>query len=647
MKIPFIVLLMLITSAIQAATYYVSSSGSSSNTGLSTSSTWNLATVNSFTFSPGDQILLKRGDTFQGNIVLTESGTLANPIIIGAYGTGEKPTLTGLVSITSWTNLGSNIWESTNSVSSQPTLDMVTINGVNTAMGRFPNSSTRDQGYLTYQKHNSTTSITSSGLSGTLDWTGAEVVVKINLWTLRKSTITSQSGGEINFGTLGSRQTPTDRYGFFIQNDPRTLDKQGEWYFSPSTKKLKMYSKSQPSGVKVCADDTLILISGNYVTIDNLNITGSNTKGIYVFKSNATPNHITIQNCDISYSGGTAIYCRGNHISVIGNTITTSNKCAIDADQCRISSIRNNTIKDTSLLFEPTRQAAIMAESSVTSTVIEYNRIINSGMNGINCATDSSMLVKNNFIDTFNKILADGGAVYLGGNGSYPMIITGNIAINGTGNCFGTTDTTASGSRGIYLDDHCANMEVSYNTCANIGSFGIMIHNSSSINIHHNTVYNSIGAQILFSNNANHPAMTGNVTQNNIFISKTSSQPTMWIASQYSNIETIGTFNYNFYARPTDDNKTIKLSPGFASKYLTLDEWKTFSNQDPDSKKSPKSVHSDTEIAFFYNDTKTSVSVNLPYPGIDVEGVKYSTKATIEPFRSLIIIKDLDTNLDR
>src|SRR5690348_9641816 len=78
-----------------AATYYVSfSGGSDTNNGTATGTPWKtLAKVTSLTFSAGDQILLKSGDTWSGGQTLTlhGSGTSANPIILSSYGTGAKP----------------------------------------------------------------------------------------------------------------------------------------------------------------------------------------------------------------------------------------------------------------------------------------------------------------------------------------------------------------------------------------------------------------------------------------------------------------------------------------------------------------------------------------------------------------------------
>ncbi len=75
--------------------YYVDCSAPSNGNG-SQSNPWNnLATVNSTTFSPGDQILFKRGTTCVGQLWPKGSGASGNPIKIGAYGTGPLPIIDG------------------------------------------------------------------------------------------------------------------------------------------------------------------------------------------------------------------------------------------------------------------------------------------------------------------------------------------------------------------------------------------------------------------------------------------------------------------------------------------------------------------------------------------------------------------------
>lgn len=79
-------------------TYYISySTGNDNNNGTSTSTPWKtLAKINSHgSFSAGDQILLKCGDTWTGEeLVPTGNGSTGNYITIASYGTGNKPLLT-------------------------------------------------------------------------------------------------------------------------------------------------------------------------------------------------------------------------------------------------------------------------------------------------------------------------------------------------------------------------------------------------------------------------------------------------------------------------------------------------------------------------------------------------------------------------
>jgi hypothetical protein len=83
-------------------TYYVSSSsGSDSNSGTSTSSPWKTVTkVNARSYSPGDFILFKRGDTWVGSnfsktLTTTSAGISGKQITYGDYGSGAAPVLEG------------------------------------------------------------------------------------------------------------------------------------------------------------------------------------------------------------------------------------------------------------------------------------------------------------------------------------------------------------------------------------------------------------------------------------------------------------------------------------------------------------------------------------------------------------------------
>ena len=160
--------LVMLAGIAKATNYYFSTaSGDDSRTAAQAqnpATPWKtLNKLNSFFASllPGDNVLFNRGEVFYGSITVNKSGTAGSPIIIGAYGTGAKPVITGFTTVGKWTNLASNIWESTSAVSALNDMNMVVINGVNTTMGRYPNNS-----YLTYQSYvSATSSITSSSLN--------------------------------------------------------------------------------------------------------------------------------------------------------------------------------------------------------------------------------------------------------------------------------------------------------------------------------------------------------------------------------------------------------------------------------------------------------------------------------------------------
>jgi hypothetical protein len=102
-------------SASWAATYYVdATSGSDAGDGLSPSTAWRtIAKINSFNFTPGSNVLLKRGETWHEALKLNVSGAPNNPIVVDAYGTGPNPKLLGSdtkTGVANWAQESPNIW---------------------------------------------------------------------------------------------------------------------------------------------------------------------------------------------------------------------------------------------------------------------------------------------------------------------------------------------------------------------------------------------------------------------------------------------------------------------------------------------------------------------------------------------------------
>jgi len=78
-----------------ASTFYLDCSAAANGSGTQ-ASPWNSpASVNAFTFIPGDHLLLNRGTTCNSALTPHGSGSSAAPIVIDAYGVGAQPIING------------------------------------------------------------------------------------------------------------------------------------------------------------------------------------------------------------------------------------------------------------------------------------------------------------------------------------------------------------------------------------------------------------------------------------------------------------------------------------------------------------------------------------------------------------------------
>src|SRR5665213_1388769 len=77
--------------------YYVdSANGSDANVGTSTDAALaSIAAVNQLKLQPGDEVLFAKDAPYTGQLTLKYSGTVGNPITIGAYGDGSAAPVIG------------------------------------------------------------------------------------------------------------------------------------------------------------------------------------------------------------------------------------------------------------------------------------------------------------------------------------------------------------------------------------------------------------------------------------------------------------------------------------------------------------------------------------------------------------------------
>jgi parallel beta-helix repeat protein len=508
---------------------------------------------------PGDSILFKRGEVFFGTIQTSKSGSPLSPIVLGAYGQGEKPVISGFTTISNWKSIGGGIYESP-VLANQSAVNLVVINGINQAVGRYPNANAVNKGYLNFESHGSNF-IVDNQLSTSINWSNAELVLRSTRYTIDKVKITSHSKKQLNFSTAVPNGL-MDGYGYFVQNHLKTLDKFGEWFYNPSTKKLNVFLGSNNAAnfkVEVGTIDVLIEPRTSNLVIDNLTIRGANRYGVFCDWSNL--HNLKITNSQILYSGIDAIQLSGRSNFVLENcSINYSNSKAVNLNYNNPHAVlKNNSIRNSGIYPGMILGQGYGIVSYTKGLVAQNNTIINTGYAGIRFFGDSNLL-KNNLIDTFCTILDDGAGIYTwtGGNNTlfFKRSIVGNIVLNGLAAPEGTNEPNYLPAEGIYLDDNSTNVEVFDNTVANCKSNGIFIHNSRSLQIQNNVLFNN-GIQLMtVHDQLAGPVLDLTVTDNQFF-SKKEEQLNTYYKSLTNDFTSLGNFSGNYYARPFDDDLTI------------------------------------------------------------------------------------------
>jgi hypothetical protein len=579
--------------------YFSSTTGNDSYTIIqaqnSTTPWKSLSKLNSFfsSFLPGDSILFKRGDTFNGRIIVSKPGSASLPIIFGAYGGGTNPIISGLVTLSLWSVVTAGIYQSS-CPSCSVNVNMVTLNGDQQAMGRYPNS-----GYLAFQSHSGNTSITDSQLPST-NWTGGEVVIRKNHWIIDRNKITSQSGGTI-FYTAASTYGNIDGNGFFIQNNANTLDQLGEWYFKSPNKTMQMYfGTANPASyaVKVSVVDTLVtILNRGYITFTGLTFQGAN---MYTFCIGGAP-HISILNCIIDLSGMNAVFGQNEGTSsanmiIQNSTINhTNNNALYLPSEFTSASILNNKIKNAGMIpgmgnsGDGTYQGTSV---NGNNSIIQFNELDTMGYLGIGFS-GMNMLIKNNLVNGYCLVKDDGGGIYTYRNSPTDPTqagtqINGNIVLNGIGNIDGLSNTILE-AEGIYTDGYSSGISISNNTVANCANAGLFMNSNTAGTITNNLFYNN-NVQI-YMNQYNSTGFQNLTLSQNIFFCKQIFQSALGYNGIYGNTDPTLASDNNYFVRPLDDN--IVFATNYASGGNTLwnaynlGGWQAAYSKDKNSKKSP------------------------------------------------------------
>ena len=595
--------------------------------------------ANTLVLSGDDSVVFKAGDTFYGTLTMSYSGTSGHPIVYGKYWTGDDPIITGLTTLTDWVDEGDGTFSK--AITSQAQTNMVLVDGVQVAMGRYPNTGTT----LTYESHSTNVSITDNQLTG--DWAGGEIVISPSKWILNRASINSQVGTTITYTNLvGSNPTPEDGRYYFIQNAKATLDAENEWYHDHSGTTIYVYGDPAAKTIQVATRNRIISNNGfDYITFDNLDLRGSIERAVYCY---GTTDNITFQDCSLSFAGQDGIYIAGSDQLIDGNTISDINQGGIVFGGGNDGVCTNNTITDIGMLIGQGWRGAYAdgVYCSGTDATINYNTITNTCDEGVDGASGNVISIGYNLIMNPCMYIEDSGGIYFSGALGGTRTVQYNTVIGSL-----TRYLAGAVIVGIYLDEGASNVNVQYNTVANT-YYGIQLHKASSNTVQNNNFYNH-NYGIFLNAVSTAGSVTGNVIDHNIVVIKASSPYWSYLttraASPGNDIAGMGTINNNIYARPVDDNVKINYNqPSTGSTYATLAQWVSFSGHDAATTGSPTGVADSTKIDFYYNATAAPVLIDLTVAMVDMEGRKIAavTDTTLAAWRSVILLEDPDPDPD-
>lgn len=671
---------LLVTGSLHATNYYVSSSAAPGGTGT-LASPWNSITqVNSFNgFLAGDFILFKSGETFYGSITVPVNG-----LSYSSYGGAARPTITGFKSIsTGWTNpLLDNNWV-VNIPQGQSTLNVVTLNGTPLEMGRYPNANAANSGYLSYEGSTTTSpfSITDNQAAFTSDWNGAEVIIRKKEWAIERhysaSITTPQTIQYTRLATnlnsyVPDYEPPTNGYGYFLQNQIKTLDQYGEWCYDAINRNLTMNFTGQtsPAGgtynLKASTIDVLMNIgTKNTITISNIIFEGANISAIYAQGTAGNkPHHITVYKCDFNNIGARAVHMIAAEDVLVD--ICNFNWCLSNAVQ----------VFSTSLSLYP-KNCTI--RSSVFSNIAPYvgmaSFMDNGDNNAIHCnVSDSIFINKNRFTNisksaiawqgnkvtiSYNKIenavvnFTDQGAIYTYADNAstgYTNRTINNNIINlcpGQPNGAVVTETRANG---IYLDGKTMNVDVLRNDISRMAKNGIVSNNPMNVLLKNNVLFKNRKGITFTRTNRNFPSVTDiNITINaNVFysdnqlhknISYSNDNLNLTAASLHDDLVAAGTISANQYGMVNPAPFEVQIQNNNSGTYtdvpyseMTLEGWRTLSGQDATSTKiNPVQLYSAPVLVgsnLYSNSEFNTVPLNPAVQTVNVARITATADAT-------------------
>ncbi len=502
-----------------AASYCVdTTNGLDSNTGVydpqvGSGDCWQtVGKVNSSTFAAGDQVLFRRGETWHEPLTVPSSGAAGNPVVFGAFGTGDPPVIDATEPVTGWTALGGNLYSAPWSAEpgvllykgepvprittlqfADPVPALLAPGAILLQLGPYANFRVTSRGQYTV-----------SGITRFRLNSGVVVVVR-----------QLDAGGR-------EQQWATPLGKPAIISATAGLTAPGHWFWDSGT--LYLYSDADPNGIAVEASvfDTGINTNGrDDLVIRDLKVRGAGGVGIFLNNSQ----RVTVS--------GVEVFGSGLHSHQTGILLLSSSNC-------RVENSRVDAALDGGLTIYAWGDSA--RDNVITGNILD--RI---GSAGISLSTDgggssypglvTGNLIENNTIQEANRLVYDSAGIYtlFSGDGN---VIRGNTVRYG--------GSARLRSAGIMVDQGSGPLTIENNLVVGNSNGGIDVASSGHTITGNRLLYNGVTswttAQVVFFPAGSTTAAACTVTSNYM-----QAGPAQNLFHVQPNADTGHTIDYNEY----------------------------------------------------------------------------------------------------
>lgn len=474
-------------------------------------------------------------------------------ITIGAYGSGAAPIFSTLKTAV-LTDLGSNLYECVDAELGDY-LNMLVLDGSPRKKGRFPKVETE---YFPIPSDSSDGSLN----HGSLPFTASgEVVIRLQAFVTNTYSVTSDTAGVISFTGHTGQYPPKEGYGFALQNQIECLTEHGDWMYNSATKTITIYLTSPATVQYTVTEENLTITNCDNLIFSGLKWAGSNGDGINISNSN----NFAFISCRTQFSGGMGWRLADSNCddyiftdchaedAFAGGFYAFFGCDRIQAISCTAKNIGMIEGGSRYMNYDG-RSNGFCFEGGINN---KYQNCLaeDIGFNGFVYGGNGCQVL-NNVAKRFGAKKSDCGGFYTynpDGTITDPILFQNNLALNGIGNAYGTTDETPN-CQGFYFDNGTNGIEASGTNLSAFNPIGTYLHDTRDNEFIGITNYGN-RVQLKMNNDSALP-MTGNIVTSMWNVTTDINQEFVSTFGTAEEIAAFGTFNGNRYSnfktgRPT------------------------------------------------------------------------------------------------